>query len=205
MEWHWWHGRKRECKARRSGQGIPMPSKPSVTESKTVDQQKACTRKNPSRQNRKRRQRPGEKTPDFKNEKPKPITHPSKVDPPKIPPPPNAVDYGKGGSPNLLPATLQHRVAVLVLLPYKAKAAAAWLHAMLVYRGSPSQCGAELAPNHYRSGGSRCTPSTLHNDFSHQSRRLHSECPDGAVQRQPLNGQFGKTRVGRHSLRTASQ
>jgi TonB family protein len=78
--------------------GIPMPSKPSVTESNTVDPTKGLYKEEPKPPEPKT---PAEKIPDFKNEKPKPITHPSKVDPPKIPPPPNAVDYGKGGSPNL--------------------------------------------------------------------------------------------------------
>jgi periplasmic protein TonB len=78
--------------------GIPMPSKPSVTESKAVDPTNGLYREEPKPPEPKK---PAEKIPDFKNEKPKPITHPSKVDPPKIPPPPNVVDYGKGGSPNL--------------------------------------------------------------------------------------------------------
>jgi TonB family protein len=78
--------------------GIPMPSKPSVTESNTVDPTKGLYKEEPKPPEPKT---PSEKIPDFKNEKPKPISHPSKVDPPKIPPPPNAVDYGKGGSPNL--------------------------------------------------------------------------------------------------------
>jgi TonB family protein len=78
--------------------GIPMPSKPSVTESNTVDPTKGLYKEEPKPPEPKT---PAEKIPDFKNEKPKPISHPSKVDPPKIPPPPNAVDYGKGGAPNL--------------------------------------------------------------------------------------------------------
>jgi len=78
--------------------GIPMPSKPSVTESNTVDPTKGLYKEEPKPPEPKT---PAEKIPDFKNEKRKPISPPSKVDPPKIPPPPNAVDYGKGGSPNL--------------------------------------------------------------------------------------------------------
>ena len=78
--------------------GIPIPSKPSVTESNTVDPTKGLYKEEPKPPEPKT---PAEKIPDFKNEKPKPITHASKVDPPKIPPPPNAVDYGKGGAPNL--------------------------------------------------------------------------------------------------------
>jgi protein TonB len=78
--------------------GIPMPSKPSLTESNTVDPTKGLYKEEPKPPEPKT---PAEKIPDFKKEKPKPISHPSKVDPPKIPPPPNAVDYGKGGSPNL--------------------------------------------------------------------------------------------------------
>jgi protein TonB len=75
-----------------------MPSKPSVTDTNAVDPTKGLYKEEPKPPEPKT---PAEKIPDFKNEKPKPISHPSKVDPPKIPPPPNAVDYGKGGSPNL--------------------------------------------------------------------------------------------------------
>lgn len=78
--------------------GIPMPSQPSITESKAVDPTKGLYKEEPKPPEPKTS---AEKIPDFKKDKPKPISHPSKVDPPKIPPPPNAVDYGKGGSPNL--------------------------------------------------------------------------------------------------------
>src|SRR5580693_2453587 len=75
--------------------GIPMPPKPIVTESKVVDPTQGLWKEDP------KPKPPAEKIPTFKNEKPKPISHPSKVDEPKVPPPPNAVNYGKGGSPNL--------------------------------------------------------------------------------------------------------
>ena len=80
--------------------GIPMPSQPAVTESKTVDPTKGLYKEDPKPKPPEPKT-PVEKIPTFKNEKPKPISHPSKIDPPKLPPPPNAVDYGKGGSPNL--------------------------------------------------------------------------------------------------------
>jgi periplasmic protein TonB len=80
--------------------GIPMPPKPIVTESKVVDSTQGLWKEDP-KPKLPELKTPAEKIPTFKNEKPKPISHPSKVDEPKVPPPPNAVDYGKGGSPNL--------------------------------------------------------------------------------------------------------
>jgi len=80
--------------------GIPMPSQPTVTESKAVDPTKGLYKEDPKPKPPEPKT-PVEKIPTFKNEKPKPISHPSKIDQPKLPPPPNAVDYGKGGSPNL--------------------------------------------------------------------------------------------------------
>jgi len=80
--------------------GIPMPPQPTVTESKAVDPTKGLYKEDPKPKPPEPKT-PVEKIPTFKNEKPKPISHPSKIDQPKLPPPPNAVDYGKGGSPNL--------------------------------------------------------------------------------------------------------
>lgn len=79
--------------------GIPMPPQPIVTDSKTVDPTKGLWKEEPKP--KPEPPTPAEKIPVFKNEKPKPITHKSKVDEPKVPPPPNAVDYGKHGSPDL--------------------------------------------------------------------------------------------------------
>jgi len=80
--------------------GIPMPPQPIVTDSNTVDPTKGLWREDP-KPKPPEPPTPAEKVPVFKNEKPKPITHKSKVDEPKVPPPPNAVDYGKHGSPDL--------------------------------------------------------------------------------------------------------
>jgi TonB family protein len=79
--------------------GIPMPPQPIVTDSKTVDPTKGLWKEEPKP--KPEPPTPAEKIPVFKNEKPKPITHKSKVDEPKVPPPDNAVDYGKHGSPDL--------------------------------------------------------------------------------------------------------
>jgi TonB family protein len=80
--------------------GIPMPPQPIVTDSKTVDPTKGLWKEEP-KPKPPEPPTPAESVPVFKNEKPKPITHKSKVDEPKVPPPDNAVDYGKHGSPDL--------------------------------------------------------------------------------------------------------
>jgi len=80
--------------------GIPMPPKPIVTESKAVDPTQGLWKEDPKPKPPEPKT-PAEKIPTFKNVKPKLISHPSKVDEPKVPPPDNAVDYGKRGSPNL--------------------------------------------------------------------------------------------------------
>jgi periplasmic protein TonB len=80
--------------------GIPMPPQPIVTDSKTVDPTKGLWKEEP-KPKPPEPPTPAEKVPVFKNEKPKPITHKSKIDDPKVPPPDNAVDYGKHGAPDL--------------------------------------------------------------------------------------------------------
>lgn len=79
--------------------GIPMPSQPTVTESKAVDPTKGLYKEEKPKIPEPKT--PAEKIPDFKNEKRKPPTPKSKIDEPKNPPPDNAVDYGNHGSPNL--------------------------------------------------------------------------------------------------------
>ncbi len=79
--------------------GIPMPTQPSITESKAVDPTKGLYKEEPKPIPEP--PKPSEKIPTFLKEKPKPITPKSKVDEPKVRPPDNAVNYGKGGSPNL--------------------------------------------------------------------------------------------------------
>jgi len=81
--------------------GIPMPSKPSITDSKAVDETKGLWKEPKPEPKPPEPKTPAEVIPTFKKEKPKPPTHKSKVDEPKVPPPDNAVDYGKGGAPNL--------------------------------------------------------------------------------------------------------
>ncbi len=80
--------------------GIPMPTPPSVNDTNTVDPTKGLWKEEP-KPKPPEPPTPAEKVPVFKHEKPKPITHKSKVDEPKVPPPDNAVDYGKHGAPNL--------------------------------------------------------------------------------------------------------
>jgi protein TonB len=79
--------------------GIPMPSQPSVTDSKAVDPTKGLYKEEKPKIPEPKT--PAEKIPDFKKEKSKPITPKSKIDEPKIKPPDNAVDYGKNGPPNI--------------------------------------------------------------------------------------------------------
>ena len=80
--------------------GIPLPAQPAVTESKAVDPTKGIWKEDPKPKPPEPKT-PAEKIAPFKNVKPKPITHPSKVDEPKVPPPDNAVDYGKNGAPSI--------------------------------------------------------------------------------------------------------
>jgi protein TonB len=81
--------------------GIPMPLQPIVTDSKAVDPTKGLWKEEPKPKPLPEPPTPAEKVPVFKEEKPKPITHKSKVDEPKVPPPDNAVNYGHNGSPSL--------------------------------------------------------------------------------------------------------
>ncbi|MGB2589821.1 MAG: TonB C-terminal domain-containing protein [Candidatus Acidiferrum sp.] len=83
--------------------GIPMPIKPSVTQSKAVDETQGLWKEEPKPPvpPPPEPKTPSEVIPTFKKEKPRPPSHKSKVDESQIPPPDNAVDYGKGGNPNL--------------------------------------------------------------------------------------------------------
>jgi protein TonB len=84
--------------------GIPMPPQPVVTENKAVDPTKGLWKEEPKPKPEPKPPEPPkavEKIAPFKHEKPKPISHPSKIDEPKVPPPDNAVNYGKGGAPPL--------------------------------------------------------------------------------------------------------
>jgi TonB family protein len=82
-----------------SSAGIPMPSEPVVTESKTVDPTKGLYKEEPPKPPEPKTD--ATKIPKFEKEKPLPPTHKSKVFEDKTPPPPNAVPYGAGGNPRL--------------------------------------------------------------------------------------------------------
>lgn len=79
--------------------GIPMPKPPVVTESNVVDPTKSL-HKEEEKPKPPEPPTPAEKIPKFKEEKPLPPTHKSKVFENKTPPPENAVP-GHGGAPNL--------------------------------------------------------------------------------------------------------
>ena len=79
--------------------GIPMPTEPVVTESKAVDPTKGLN-KEEEKPKPVEPPKESEKIPEFKNEKRRPPSRPSKVDKVK-PPPDNAVPYGGGGNPDL--------------------------------------------------------------------------------------------------------
>lgn len=81
--------------------GIPMPPQPIITDSKTVDPTKGLWKEEPKPKPEPEPPTPVEKVPVFKNDKPKPITHKSKIDEPRVPPPENAVRNGTGGNPDL--------------------------------------------------------------------------------------------------------
>jgi TonB family protein len=79
--------------------GLPMPTPPSITESKSVDVSKGLWTEEPPPKPEPPTN--AEKIAPFKHEKPLPPTHHSKVDQPRIPPPDNAVNFGKHGAPPL--------------------------------------------------------------------------------------------------------
>jgi periplasmic protein TonB len=84
--------------------GIPMPIKPSITDSNAVDPTKGLWKeelKPLPKPEPPEIKTPAEALPKFKFEKPPPPSHKSRVDESRVRPPDNAVDYGKGGSPNL--------------------------------------------------------------------------------------------------------
>lgn len=83
-----------------SSAGIPMPPTVTPTDSQNVDLTKGLYKEEPPPK------LPEPKTdattlPKFEKEKPLPSSHPSKVFQNKIPPPDNAVPYGKGGQLNI--------------------------------------------------------------------------------------------------------
>jgi TonB family protein len=84
--------------------GIPLPPKPNVSDSKTADPSNDLFTEqpppNPLPVPDRQPEKPAEKITPFKNIKPLPPTHRSKVDQPKTPPPDNAV-LGHGAPPNI--------------------------------------------------------------------------------------------------------
>lgn len=86
--------------------GIPMFSKPTLSDTKAVDETKGLWKEEPKPQPKPEPKPPDIKTPaevipKFKHEHPLPPSPKSRVDESKIKPPENAVDYGKGGPPKL--------------------------------------------------------------------------------------------------------
>jgi len=83
-----------------AGASIPMPPEINPTDSQVVDPTKGLNVEEPQ-------PKPPEPKTDavdikkFEKEKPLPPSKPSKVFANKTPPPPNAINYGKGGSPNM--------------------------------------------------------------------------------------------------------
>jgi protein TonB len=82
-----------------SSAGIPMPRPIIPTQSQVVDPTQGLHEVEPPKID----QTPPDATklPQFKQEKPLPPSHKSKVFENKTPPPPNAVPYGGGGSPDI--------------------------------------------------------------------------------------------------------
>ncbi len=84
--------------------GISMPPQPVVTDSKAIDPSKGLWKEEPKPKPEPPKPEPptpAETIAPFKKDKPKPITHPSKRDESKVPPPENAVRNGSGGAPEL--------------------------------------------------------------------------------------------------------
>jgi TonB family protein len=82
-----------------SSAAIPMPKAPNPTESKVVDPTKGLYKEEPPKPPEPKTN--ATKIPKFEKEKPLPPSRKSRVFEDKIPPPENAVPYGKGGNPNL--------------------------------------------------------------------------------------------------------
>src|SRR5947209_7812284 len=82
-----------------SAAGIPIPKETVVTESKAVDPTKGLYKEEPPKPPEPKTD--ATKIPKFEKEKPLPPSRKSRVFEDKIPPPENAVPYGKGGNPNL--------------------------------------------------------------------------------------------------------
>lgn len=82
--------------------GIPLPKPPDIVDTNTVDPTKGLWKDLPQpKPPVPEPETAVEKITPFKKDKPKPITHPSKIDEPKVPPPDNAVNYAKHGSSSL--------------------------------------------------------------------------------------------------------
>jgi TonB family protein len=90
--------------------GIPLPPKPSVTESTTADPSNDLFAEETPPKSLplppKEPVKPADKIPEFKHEKPLPETHKSKVDRPKTPVPDNAVP-GRGAPPPIPTSSMQ--------------------------------------------------------------------------------------------------
>ena len=80
--------------------GIPMPTPPTVNDTKAVDPTKGIWKEEP-KPKPPEPPTPAENIAAFKKDKPKPITHKSKIDDIKVPPPDNAVRNGTGGPPDV--------------------------------------------------------------------------------------------------------
>ena len=182
-----------------------MPPQPSSPTAKPSIRPKACRKKNPSR-NPSLQRHPAEKFPTFKNEKPKPITHPSKV----IRTESSASAQRRG--------LRQGRLS-----------RSSYRHAPTPGGGSgpvtvQGQGGGDFASRYgwyieavRRSVGQNWLQTTI-DPAVRAARQAHcvmtfrinrdgciSQCPYGAIQRQSLDGQFGSPRIGRHSLRAAPE
>lgn len=82
-----------------SSAGIPMPKEQNITDSQVIDPTKGLNKEEPPKPPEPKTD--AEKLPKFDKEKPPPPTHQSKVFEKKQPPPDNAINYGKGGNPDI--------------------------------------------------------------------------------------------------------
>lgn len=79
--------------------GIPMPKEPIITDSKAFDPTRSLYKVDPPKLPEPKLD--ATKIPKFEKEKPLPPSHPSKTFESKTPPPDNAVNYGRGGNPDI--------------------------------------------------------------------------------------------------------
>ena len=179
--------------------GIPMPPKPSVPDVKAVDPTKGLWHEEPQPKPEPKPpepKTPAEVIPTFKKEKPLPPSHKSREDVSKVPPPDNAVNYGKGGPPPLPNSYAQQPGSGSGPVTVNGQGGGdfASRYAWYIEAVTPPH-RTELAPIHNRSRRPRRSRRSLRDDFQNLPRRHRQRHALNANQRKSLDGQFRPARL----------